>query len=484
MKPSQEIQKLRHKLIAQGWPKFVTSVNITGIHGLKNKQIDFKFPVCAIVGENGTCKSTILKLLACAYKGDEAKSGFFPSDFFPDTAWDNLKDVNVEYQVKQGAKINTQKITKTTERWRSLLERPKNKVYFFDLNRIQPLGSLIGASKLANKKIDEIKSRDLSNESVKEISEIMERDYLLGRYATTSASNSFEVGLLKFNFGEVSQFHQGSGEAITCDFISAIEHIPDYSLVIIDEVESSLHPKAQRRLIRKLLKIARIKTLQIVFSTHSPYILSEVPEDARILLTRINDGIEIVYAPSVEFCLSQIDDEMHSELDVLVEDNEAKVLLSELLRYKSSSLLERIRILSVGPANVIQILMKLQEEEKLPYNILGIVDADQDNMSPAIKLPGEFSPEEQVIRDLIKMDLLEKLVPVLNIVKDSIKSEFNKIMTCQDSKEWVPRLSSKFNMLPHTLWCYLSMIWVRNCLNEEQSNQILEAINNRLLMQQ
>ncbi len=253
---SPEIGKIKSKMLSQGWPRMILSLTIDGLHGLSNKQIEFKFPVCAIVGENGTCKSTILKAMACAYKGEE-KEGPFPSELFPDTNWDKITKIAFQYQTRLGTKIESYSVTRPTKRWRGLPDRPKNKVYYLDLGRTQPIDSIIGASKIANKKIKETQSREIKKESVEIISEIMGRDYQNARYALTSASTDFEVGLLKLPFGEMSQFHQGTGEVIISDLVSAIERIPEYSLLIIDELESSLHPKAQRRLIRELLRVAR-----------------------------------------------------------------------------------------------------------------------------------------------------------------------------------------------------------------------------------
>ncbi|WP_369121122.1 AAA family ATPase, partial [Sphingobium baderi] len=40
-------------------------------------------------------------------------------------------------------------------------------------------------------------------------------------------------------------------------------------MVLIDEIESSLHPRAQRRLMRDLAEAARLQECQIIISTHS-----------------------------------------------------------------------------------------------------------------------------------------------------------------------------------------------------------------------
>lgn len=479
MNSSTEIKEIKRKLISSGWSKIINNISITGIHGLNKQKISFQFPICAIVGENGTGKSTILKSLACAYRNLKVKT-HFPSDFFPDTIWDNVKDIEMVFQIKQGEDTKIHKITKPTQRWRGLDKRLKNNVYFFDLGRIQAIESLIGYSKLTKKTIKELASRKLLEKSISNLSEIMGRKYLEGRYATTSVDNKKEVGILKFGFGDVSQFHQGTGESIVFDLISTIENIPDYSLVVIDELESSLHPKAQRRLVQQLLYLTRVKTLQIVFSTHSPYILAELPPEARILLTRLNGGIRVFYGPTVDFCLSQIDDKCHYELDVFVEDENSKTMLSEIIRVNNPKILDRIRISPVGAANVVFILEQLYKKKEFPINLIGIVDADCKEMKDILKLPGDFSPEKQLILDICKKSLFGKIAELLNLNTVEVKKFFEDSQMVQDSKQWIGLIATKLNISKRTLFDTLSLIWAKNCLPKEEVEVLCNAILKRL----
>jgi len=475
-----EIQRIKNKMITQGWPKMINNVVIKEIHGLDNHQINFNFPICGIVGENGTCKSTVLKTLAVAYTDKTREASFLPSKFFPDTSWETVSDVKITYQIKQGDEIITKSISKPTSRWRGLPERPENNVYYFDLNRIQPIESLIGSSKFLNKKIEEIKSRDMGVESMEKLSSVMERDYSSGRYATTSASDSFEVGLLKLGFGEVSQFHQGSGESNMLDFLATIENIPDYSLVIIDEIESSLHPKAQRRLIRELLKLTRQKTLQIVISTHSPYVLSELPPESRILLTRTKEGIDVMYAPSIELCLSRIDEGLHTEIDIVTEDEKSKVLLREIIRKVSPSTIQRSRFLSVGAAENVEKLSQLANEKKIPYHLIGFVDADQ-NPKYAKCLPGAHCPERQVFLDIRKSENSLKILSILfGTDEKSLSHEIDNILLDKNHRNWIDQLAEKQGLEHDTIWTYMCSVWARECVQKEEAERVVGEINKQL----
>jgi predicted ATPase len=90
-------------------------VEIKGLRGWTGQALNFNFPVVAVVGENGTGKSTCLKAAACAYEGTDAKKTFYPSSFFLDTKWDAVQGVELSYRVKQGNETRSLKINKPTK---------------------------------------------------------------------------------------------------------------------------------------------------------------------------------------------------------------------------------------------------------------------------------------------------------------------------------------------------------------------------------
>ena len=64
------------------FPKHLESIELKNVRGWNGKKIDFKFPITAIVGENGMGKTTILQAAASVYKSPDER-GYFDSDFFP-----------------------------------------------------------------------------------------------------------------------------------------------------------------------------------------------------------------------------------------------------------------------------------------------------------------------------------------------------------------------------------------------------------------
>ncbi len=60
-------------------------------------------------------------------------------------------------------------------------------------------------------------------------------------------------------------------------------------ILLMDDIDRGLHPKAQRTLIQQLKQICLSGGPQIVLSTHSPYILDELPAES-VRVVRCDDG--------------------------------------------------------------------------------------------------------------------------------------------------------------------------------------------------
>ena len=104
----KEVAEIKSKELNLPWPKFLRSISIGGLRGWTGQEIRFAFPVVAVAGENGSGKSTVLKVAACAYQQAKEKTeSFTPSQFFLDTAWDEVSGVSLVYKVKEGDKERT-----------------------------------------------------------------------------------------------------------------------------------------------------------------------------------------------------------------------------------------------------------------------------------------------------------------------------------------------------------------------------------------
>jgi predicted ATPase len=92
--------------------------------------------------------------------------------------------------------------------------------------------------------------------------------------------------ILDMTTGERIPAHALSeGTVLTLGLLTVLHNPHKQNLLLLDDIEQGLHPKAQRDLMTVLKRIiADNPDLQIVFSTHSPYIVDEVePSQVHVL---------------------------------------------------------------------------------------------------------------------------------------------------------------------------------------------------------
>jgi predicted ATPase len=483
-----EIEKIREQYLNGLWPQFLEEMVITGIHGFSGETISFNFPVTVIVGENGSGKSTILKAASCCYDNNDKQKHYYPSKLFLETPWDTFHDVKFTYRIKQGDKKTTLSISKQTKRWYYPETKYKRPVYIFDISRTLPLDATAGYAKLAKQAVSEISSQALTEDYLTYLKHILSRDYSASRFVVPNVDKTKHVGLLSFAAGtEISQFHQGAGEDTTQDLLDALQGIPNYSLILIDELEASLHPRAQRRLVHFLLWLSRQKRSQIIITTHRSAIFEELPKEARILLLQNNNENStisrknIIYGASSEFALAQVEDEYPPALTVFVEDFESQILLREIIRNseRGQDILQLIHIQPVGPANVVQLLGSLAAANKLPYKALACLDGDCDQADGCFLLPGSEAPE-RVVLDTLKKARWDRLDERFGIGAGTLYTHLNDAITDPDHHNWTKHIGDKVKMSSGEVWELLANEWCKKYLHKAEQEKILEKITEKL----
>jgi energy-coupling factor transporter ATP-binding protein EcfA2 len=173
----------------------------------------------AVVGENGSGKSTLLQAAACLYLTQDKKETWFASEFFPDTAWDQVRKAEVKFGYQEGSEHPRGSIRKPTTRWLGNVDRPTRQVEHIDLSRIQPVSARVGYAKIAKTKHKEASARAFDADRVQRLSEIMGRHYDAAKMATTTIDEHREIPVISKGRAAYSGFHQGSGETTIVELL-------------------------------------------------------------------------------------------------------------------------------------------------------------------------------------------------------------------------------------------------------------------------
>ena len=248
--------------------------------------------------------------------------------------------------------------------------------------------------------------------------------------------------------------------------------MPDNSLLLIDEIDASLHPKAQRRIVHSLLTLSRRKGIQVIMTTHSPYVLEELPDEARVLLQRASDGVNVVYGATPQFCMSSIDDKQHPDLTIFCEDRRAETLIRALIDPGEDRV--NAEIFAVGSWTVVQQLARLGQDGKLPYRCRGVVDGSI-NKESCVSLPGDSEPEVVVFHGLRDKSWPD-IEPRFGIGYARISAILEDAMRKDDHHEWPAVVGDQIRRSHDVVWDTLCTLWVQNCLESAERQDFVDAL--------
>jgi len=97
----------------------------------------------------------------------------------------------------------------------------------------------------------------------------------------SSTQKSYAVLLTEKNLkGMLSMYSVSAGDLRTLYLIACAMYMNKGSTLIIEEIENGLHPKRLQLLLEHLDNIARVKNMQILYTTHSPTVIDRLrPEE-------------------------------------------------------------------------------------------------------------------------------------------------------------------------------------------------------------
>ena len=285
----------------------LTAVRIRKLRGIWDIRISLEYPVSVLAGPNGCGKSTVLFACACAYRvPGESPRDFTPGNLFPNftsrqqaVSSDAPQQTELEFQYLH----HGNDLSMTWRRRRSWTRRfssqnrgtqPERQVYLRTLANLTNPSEVRSVLQLGRKHVE---TRTLEPDLLIFADRILPWRYrnltlVSGRTSDLLFAEMEDIGETRY-----SEFHMSSGERsilrISKD-ISVLEN----ALVLIDEIDTGLHPYTQQQAMLELQRSALRQGLQIVVASHSPVVLDSVPPEARIFLDRDDETGQVRRAPA------------------------------------------------------------------------------------------------------------------------------------------------------------------------------------------
>ncbi len=208
-----------------------------------------------------------------------------------------------------------------------------------------------------------------------------------------------------------SGFNMGAGEHSLFELFAIINECPDGSLILMDEIELGLHEKAQENLIKELKEICKKRKFQIICTTHSSRILECLPPEGRIFLERTGTKTDVIPGISPAYATGKLSGRSNVELDILVEDEAAKLILETVL---DKELRLRTKVLPIGSAAAVMKHLAARYKEarhKKDGAVEVLVFLDGDKLSKRTEQISQFlkavenTMEQQESRDWVEKRL-------------------------------------------------------------------------------
>ncbi|WP_228237710.1 ATP-dependent nuclease [Allomuricauda sp. M10] len=175
---------------------------------------------------------------------------------------------------------------------------------------------------------------ELSGLELEWISFILGRKYISGLSVLHELfrNKGYSV-LFQTNFAKYSEAVAGSGEMAVVRLVREVLAAQDYSLILLDEPEVSLHPGAQNRLKIFLLDQIKNKKHQVVLTSHSPSIVRGLPKESiKVFYQNPRNGRFLVKEGlTPEEAFFHIEFPIDNRKSIIVEDILAQEIVSGVL---------------------------------------------------------------------------------------------------------------------------------------------------------
>ncbi|WP_330389389.1 ATP-dependent nuclease [Blautia sp. SF-50] len=329
----------------------LSKLSITKCKRFKEKtEFNFIFPLTVLVGQNGSGKTTVARAIKLL------KPNYGPQCEFFETEIDNGGFANAKFDyIVDGHELAYQH-TEKPRKWNLEGTLPQ-RVSITSIQTKSFVGGIeksflydnIAKSAKREDQVDYVqrqahKIQQKPQEGSRKLRcSLTENELSVVNRILDSCFQSIEIIRHKFfcgtwatnilfqNKNDFCEYNSGSGEFLVATIVREVEKAPNNSIVLIDEPEISLHPRAQYRLVEYFFDAIKRKHIQMIVTTHSEHIVEKLPKEAIICLRKNENKTYVQQNVIPEFAFLEIGSPILNRKRIIVEDEMAKSIVEEVL---------------------------------------------------------------------------------------------------------------------------------------------------------
>lgn len=444
------------------FPKYrLKCIQIEKLKGINNLTLNFDKNLIALMGVNGSGKSTVLHALACTYGRYKNGDNYTFSYFFtpnPDASWKGSSLTVTNIDEKNRREVSKKYMKKDTK-WANYSSRPKRDVHYMGISTGMPAIEVEKKTSFINYVSNREKS-ELDEKVIRDASYILNKNY--DELMSHTLGKRQYIGVHTKGGIAYSALSMGAGEQRVIKILQIVHSAYQYSLILIDEIDLLLHADALKKLIKRLADIAKYRHLQIVFTTHALE-MKDLGEYADVRYLEQQEGRTLVYDSIKPDLLYQLSGEDKREFTIYVEDEFAASVVKKLaydmkmLRYISVvqfGSIENAFVVAAGKVlsgedtdNILIVTdgdkyIGEKEKEKRMKSILTGTEIDHsDSVRKALSvitqfsLPVEMKPEEYVHEMLVELSDDDEIVLCAK-----------SILAVEESHRWITGIGERLGL--------------------------------------
>lgn len=393
-------------------------INLNGLNNLN--EVTFSDGILALCGLNGAGKSTIISAI-------KAVLGIELSDV--DTHKLNSCSVCGEFRNKSDIiNCSNDSSNRLVDTGYSL-----EKFCFIDSSESVKYQNFNIRQSHLEELIEQSEEYEFSEEELTDI------NYLAGKKYTVCGVREFEeidkIGTVPFFRVVVDEIEydsrsMGSGEHFLFYLFWCINKGKEGTIYIIEEPETYISIYSQVHFSNYLGKKMAENGVQIIMTTHSPYLLGNIKNENIRIVSRMGNNAAIIQPNDNLSAEDILGIKGNNEGTLFVEDKVAYDFLSIILEDKVPFVLKKYPIdIAVGGEAAVSKRLEFAKSDKIKYSFIGVYDGDMRNRLDTSKLNWKwcFLPGENALEEIFRLYLHKED----NVVKicDYLGREKNEIIT-------------------------------------------------------